>query len=130
MRGVSGRSVRSADRYLVGWRRALGERVWVGMRPLTPDGLPVIGAVPGADNVYLATGHGMLGVTLAPATAVALAELMVTGRRSAALSPFDPARFLPRRSSGRVPPRGDPRVRSSAVPDRREAPSDRRWMSQ
>ncbi len=121
---------RSADRYLVGWRRALGERVWVGMRPLTPDGLPVIGAVPGADNVYLATGHGMLGVTLAPATAVALAELMVTGRRSAALSPFDPARFLPRRSSGRVPPRGDPRVRSSAVPDRREAPSGGRWMSQ
>lgn len=101
---------RSADRYLAGWRGARGEQAWVGMRPLTPDGLPVIGAVPGAGNVYLATGHGMLGVTLAPATAAALADLMTAGQGGAAPSPFDPGRFLRRPTAGRAPPRRAPAV--------------------
>lgn len=87
---------RGADRYLVRWGRAEREVAWAGMRPLTPDGLPVIGSVPGVDGLYIATGHGMLGVTLAPATAVALAELVTTGRSSTSLSAFDPGRFARR----------------------------------
>jgi D-amino-acid dehydrogenase len=87
---------RGADRYLLGWGRGEREVAWAGMRPLTPDGLPVIGSVPGVEGLYIATGHGMLGVTLAPATAFALAELVTTGRSSVSLSAFDPGRFARR----------------------------------
>ena len=67
---------------------------WVGMRPLTPDGLPTIGLLPATDNVFVATGHQMLGITLGPSTGKALADLMVDGRSDIDLRPFDPARFL------------------------------------
>jgi D-amino-acid dehydrogenase len=49
---------------------------WWGWRPMTPDGLPFIGCVPAFDNVYLAAGHGMLGVSMAPATGKLVAELL------------------------------------------------------
>ena len=65
---------------------------WAGLRPATPDGLPLIGAV--RDGLYLATGHGMLGVTLAPATADLLAPLVLEGRADPALAPFDPGRRM------------------------------------
>lgn len=52
---------------------------WWGWRPMTPDGLPYLGRVPALANTFLAAGHGMLGVSLAPATGRLLAEV-VTGR--------------------------------------------------
>jgi glycine/D-amino acid oxidase-like deaminating enzyme len=61
---------------------------WVGGRPFLPDGLPVIDRVPGHDNAYAATGHGMLGVTLGPVTGHTLAEYVRTGNRPEALHPF------------------------------------------
>ena len=61
---------------------------WVGGRPFLPDGLPVIDRVPSHDNAFVATGHGMLGVTLGPVTGHRLTEYVVTGRRPAALGPF------------------------------------------
>ena len=61
---------------------------WVGGRPFLPDGLPVVDRVPGHDNAYAATGHGMLGVTLGPATGARLAEYIRTGRRPDVLLPF------------------------------------------
>jgi glycine/D-amino acid oxidase-like deaminating enzyme len=61
---------------------------WVGGRPMLPDGLPLVDRVPGVGNAYVATGHGMLGVTLAPGTAAALNELMITGTRPPVLAPF------------------------------------------
>ncbi len=60
--------VRAASRYLRDWQPKGVELEWAGLRPLMPDGLPLIGAVPGYDGLYVATGHGMLGVTLALAT--------------------------------------------------------------
>ena len=57
------------------------------------DGLPAIGRAPGWDNLYVATGHAMLGVTLAPVTGLAVAELMTGASSSFDLRPFDPARF-------------------------------------
>lgn len=84
---------RAARRYLPGALDG-SERVdWVGMRPVTPDGLPAIGRLPGLPNVYVATGHQMLGVTLAPSTGHALAQLLLEGRPEIDLTPFDPARF-------------------------------------
>ncbi|HYM69383.1 MAG TPA: FAD-binding oxidoreductase, partial [bacterium] len=84
---------RGVERYLPGCATGKGEVEWVGARSFAPDGLPVIGRIPGYDNLYVATGHGMLGVTLAPATAVAISELMRLGETTADLSPFDPGRF-------------------------------------
>jgi D-amino-acid dehydrogenase len=66
------------------------------MRPMTPDGLPAIGRLPGTTNTYVSTGHGMLGVTLAAGSARALTELVVHRTRPPQLAPFDPARFRPR----------------------------------
>jgi D-amino-acid dehydrogenase len=64
---------------------------WVGPRPLTPDGLPIIGrtATPG---VYVAGGHGMWGMTLGPVTGSLLAEEIATGRTPTELQPFSPLR--------------------------------------
>ncbi len=84
---------RAADLYLAERAGGAAASSWMGLRPVTPDGLPCIGRLPGQDNVYVAAGHGMLGVTLAPATASAVATLILEGRADADLAPFDPARF-------------------------------------
>ena len=85
---------RNAHQYLRETVSGSRMRAWVGMRPMTPDGLPVIGRMPGSDNLFVATGHQMLGVTLAPTTAVALADLMTESAPIFSLAPFDPIRFL------------------------------------
>jgi len=64
---------------------------WVGSRPCTSDGLPIIGATK-TPNVYVAGGHGMWGITLGPATGRLLAEQIASGARPAVLDPFDPLR--------------------------------------
>jgi len=61
---------------------------WVGGRPMLPDGLPLVDRVPAVENAYAATGHGMLGVTLAPSTAAALREFIESGQRPGVLAPF------------------------------------------
>ena len=62
-------------------------------RPVTADGLPLIGRVPGVAGAYVATGHGPWGMLNAPATGLALAELITKGAASVVdLRPFDPAR--------------------------------------
>ena len=57
-----------------GSRRTLD--VWRGLRPCTPDGLPVIGRAPDLDNAILATGHGMWGLQLAPVTGRLVASIV------------------------------------------------------
>jgi D-amino-acid dehydrogenase len=89
---------RSAGWAIRGWPEQTpasgpGVRIWNGPRPMTPDGLPVIGRLPGYRNLIVASGHAMLGVTLAPATGEAVAELITTGRAPDAIAPFDPTRF-------------------------------------
>jgi glycine/D-amino acid oxidase-like deaminating enzyme len=65
-------------------------------RPVTQDGLPLIGKVPQIDGAYVATGHNVWGILNAPATGEALADLIVDGRaRSINLTPFDPSRLRP-----------------------------------
>jgi D-amino-acid dehydrogenase len=86
--------LRTVDPFFSGWRasQAPRETVWAGLRPLTSDGLPLIGRSPRDPRVFLATGHGMLGITLAPATAALLTPLVLEGRADPALAPFDPER--------------------------------------
>ena len=83
-----------------GGRRAIGlpadgpvRQLWRGPRPVTPDGLPVIGRVPGRDRVILATGHCMLGLSLGPVTGRLVAELAAGSAPSIDLTPLSPARW-------------------------------------
>jgi glycine/D-amino acid oxidase-like deaminating enzyme len=93
----------AAQHALPGWQMPEHPFDWAGMRSLSPDGLPYIGPVPGLDGVYLATGHGTLGITLAPLTGELLASLLLEGRASELLTPFYPARVLAGRAArGRV----------------------------
>jgi glycine/D-amino acid oxidase-like deaminating enzyme len=77
-------------------------------RPVTQDGLPLIGKVPGIDGAYVATGHNVWGILNAPATGEAMAELIVDGAAHSTdltpfdlrrLHPFDPAQLRPTPSS-------------------------------
>ena len=94
--GAGARLLAAARPYLSGWQPDPDDpaEAWAGLRPATPDGLPLIGALRGHDGLYLATGHGMLGVTLAPATADLLAPLVLEGRVAPELAPFDPGRRM------------------------------------
>lgn len=65
-------------------------------RPVTRDGLPLIGQVPNIAGAYVATGHSVWGVLNGPATGEALAELIVDGAAASTdLRPFDPGRLRP-----------------------------------
>jgi len=69
--------------------------VWAGLRPCTPDGLPLIGRPAGVAGLVLATGHAMKGVSLAPVTAQLVGELVAGEQPSHDLAPFRPERFRP-----------------------------------
>lgn len=58
------------------------KETWAGLRPTTPDGLPVIGFAPRLSNLIVATGHAMLGLSLGPGTGHVVAEL-ATGQKTA-----------------------------------------------
>jgi len=66
---------------------------WFGWRPLTPDSLPIIGRVPRFDNAFLATGHHMLGMSMAPATGRLVAELLGGKPPHIDPAPFSAGRF-------------------------------------
>ena len=85
--------IRAASPYLRDWSPEKPRLEWAGLRPATPDSLPLIGKVPGLSNIYLATGHGMLGVTHAPATARAIAPLLLEERPVPELESFRVDRF-------------------------------------
>ena len=67
--------------------------VWSGLRPCSPDGLPYIGRVQNFKNLTLATGHGMMGISLGPATGKLVSELIVGQKTTLDLAPFNPIRF-------------------------------------
>jgi D-amino-acid dehydrogenase len=67
------------------------EDEWVGARPCTADGLPLVGAT-NDPRVFVAGGHGMWGITLGPVTGKLLAERIATGATPSALRAVDPLR--------------------------------------
>ena len=90
--GRVGLMMRSPSRYFEGWQEdAKPLRVMAAPRPMTPDGLPIIGALPGAPDVIVATGHGMLGMTLGALTGELVATQLADGRSDV------PAALLPSR---------------------------------
>lgn len=86
--------LRAPHAYLRDWEPpANPPQAHAGCRPMTPDGKPIIGQLGRLTNTYVSTGHGMLGVTLAPGTAVALTDLILRGRLSPNLNTFSSDRF-------------------------------------
>ena len=84
---------RGAGEYLQQPVGAVKREEWCGWRPMTPDDLPLIGRVPGHNNLWLATGHGMMGVGMSAGTGRLVADL-VCGRDPAVdPAPYAPARF-------------------------------------
>lgn len=69
------------------------QRVWTGFRPLTPDSRPIVGRTARYPDLILATGHGTLGITLAPATGKLVADTVTGGQAPAWASVVAPARF-------------------------------------
>ena len=84
---------RAARTYLRDPGPPLAAEPWAGLRPCTPDGLPIVGRPPGLDNVVLATGHAMLGVSLGPITGRLVSEIVAGAPTSLDVAPLSPARF-------------------------------------
>ena len=63
------------------------------LRPVTPDRLPIIGKLPGYDNVVLVTGAAKKGILLAPGMGKAAADMIATGSTQLPVAALDPARF-------------------------------------
>jgi glycine oxidase len=68
-------------------------RTWAGLRPVTPDGLPIIGAEPRLQGLWYATGHGRNGILLAGLTGLLIKQLVGGEPAAEDLAPFSPARF-------------------------------------
>ena len=64
-----------------------------GMRPMSPDGLPIMGRLPRLTNAFVTTGHAMMGVGFSAASARVLTELIRHDKESPLLAPFAPSRF-------------------------------------
>ena len=76
----------AAGDYLAGGVPSFSEG-WAGLRPLTPDGVPIIGPLSHNPRVIVAAGHGTLGMTLAPATAELVRDAIGGESVTALLSP-------------------------------------------
>ncbi|MDA7656342.1 FAD-binding oxidoreductase [Akkermansiaceae bacterium] len=66
---------------------------WVGLRPCSPDGLPYLGFAPQHDNLIIATGHSMMGLSLAPITGKLVADLVSGNKSKINLARLSPGRF-------------------------------------
>ncbi len=69
------------------------DNVWHGLRPCSPDGLPYIGRTKKYNNLILATGHSMLGISLGPGTGKLISEIANEEKLSMDLSKFNPERY-------------------------------------
>ncbi len=70
------------------------EEVWAGIRPMPPDGHPILGRLPGQEHAYVAVTHS--GITLAPVIGRAMADLVLYGRTDPLIVPFGTERFTSR----------------------------------
>jgi D-amino-acid dehydrogenase len=68
-------------------------RPWCGLRPCSPDGLPYVGRAGNWENVSVATGHAMMGLSLGPITGKLMAELISGQKPSMDISLLNPNRY-------------------------------------
>lgn len=72
---------------------AFRQESWCGWRPMSADELPLLGRAPGHDNLWLATGHGMLGISMSAGTGQLLADLITRRAPQLDPAPYSPSRF-------------------------------------
>jgi D-amino-acid dehydrogenase len=82
-----------AGDYLEGIGEARVDSTWCGLRPLTGDGLPVVGWAPRPEGVYVTTGHAMMGFLLGPLTGKLAAEELLDGAPSLDITALRADRF-------------------------------------
>ena len=95
---INMRRVKAVVRSVVGYLDGIDEDLalknpWCGMRPCTPDGLPIIGTPKSVSNLLVATGHAMLGMTLGPGTGKLVADLACDREPLVDPAAYSPARF-------------------------------------
>ncbi len=91
--GING-LLRAAQRVVPEFRDANLVESWAGLRPGTPDDLPILGTDPQISGVYYATGHFRNGILLSPVTAELMADLIAFGKTSFDILPFSIGRFV------------------------------------
>jgi D-amino-acid dehydrogenase len=84
---------KGAERFLLEPYCEPVETTWYGWRPMTYDSVPIIGTCPGRPKVTIATGHNMLGLSMAPATGKFVAELVTGETPHLTPEPYSPDRF-------------------------------------
>ena len=84
---------RAAEAYLQIERVAPTEEPWRGLRPCAPDGLPILGRTRAYENLILATGHAMLGMSLGPITGKLVAQVAFGEKPEMNLHSLRPERF-------------------------------------
>ena len=70
-----------------------GVKPWAGLRPVSPDGVPYLGQVPGLSNLLLATGHAMMGLSLGPVSGRLIADLLAGDSPFRPIESMSPGRF-------------------------------------
>jgi D-amino-acid dehydrogenase len=95
--GINVRRVQAIEQavrtYLPGLVSAEPKEIWRGLRPCTPDGLPYLGRPAGLDNVIIATGHAMIGLSVGPATGKLVAQIAGGEEPAVDLALLQPDRF-------------------------------------
>lgn len=84
---------RSLEKYVRYEIKGQDELVWTGMRPMTPDGLPMLGRAPHLSNAYIAAGHAMEGITMSLSTGKVMGDMINGDTPALDLTPFAPSRF-------------------------------------
>jgi D-amino-acid dehydrogenase len=84
-----------ALRLAPGLAAATLHEIRVGLRPASPDGLPILGRAPAHPNVVIATGHGANGLQLGPYSGLLAADLLLGHAPPLDLAPYAPGRFQP-----------------------------------
>jgi len=91
--------ITSASDYYSGLNSELfkGCKPWAGLRPVSPDGVPMIGQLEGLSNVYVNTGHAMMGLSLGPVSGKLISEMVVGSCGKQELQRLNPNRFARKR---------------------------------
>ncbi|HZY82736.1 MAG TPA: FAD-dependent oxidoreductase [Cyclobacteriaceae bacterium] len=85
--------VESIPKYFPEMKVEFPGKIWHGLRPCSPDGLPFIGRTVAVENLVVATGHSMMGMSLGPATGKVVNDVMVGNKPDVDISLFNPERF-------------------------------------
>lgn len=84
---------KASAEYLPGLSEARAIEIWRGLRPCTPDGLPIVSRVKEFENLIVAAGHAMLGMSLGPVTGKLVAQLALAEQTDLDLAPLAVSRF-------------------------------------